>query len=76
MSEVTRINGMAANAEQGEQRGEAVHDGEQDLDGNDAVYDAREQLLGEYGMLLHELGEVVQAGGWWLSLFFQHACNK
>lgn len=64
MAKVARINGMATDAEQGQECGKTVHHGEQDLDGDDPVYDAREQLLGEHGMLLHELGEVVEARGW------------
>lgn len=54
---------MAANAEQGEEWRESVHEGQQDLDGDDTVDDAREKLLCEDGMLLDQLRKVVQSRG-------------
>ena len=63
MTEVARIDSMAANAEQGEEWREAVHEGQQDLDGDDTVDDAREKLLCEDGMFLDKLRKVVQSRG-------------
>lgn len=64
MAEVARIDSMTDNAKQREERRETIYHGKQDLNGDDAIYDTLEQLLGEDGMLLHELGKVVKAGGW------------
>jgi len=51
-------------AQQSQAKGEAVDDAEQELQDDDKVDESRQDLLGHDGMLLDELGEIIQARGW------------
>ena len=60
--QVLPVDGMTADAEEGEGRGEAVDEDEEGLEADDGVDEAREQFLGEDGVLLDKLGKVVEPG--------------
>ena len=62
-AQVLRVDDMAGHAEGAEADGEFVDEAEEDLEGYHGVYEAREELLGEDGVLFDELGEVVESGG-------------
>lgn len=53
---------MRHHAQRAESKREAIDDKKQDLEGDDAVDKSVEQFLREYGVLFHELGEVVETG--------------
>ncbi|KAL8821560.1 MAG: hypothetical protein Q9223_000404 [Gallowayella weberi] len=48
---------MAADAEQGKRDGEAINNGEEDLNRHDSVDSSGQQLLGKYRMLFNQFGE-------------------
>ena len=60
---------MADYADEGEEKREAVDQSQEGLDYNDGVDEPREELAGEYSVLLYQLGEVVQSTCYerWLS---------
>lgn len=62
--QVLRVQDVAGYAEGGEGPGEAVDEGEQELDGDDGVDEAVESLFRQDGVLFYQFGEVVEAGGW------------
>lgn len=53
---------MGKDAQHRGPEGEAVDEPEQRLDAHDAIYNARQEALGDNRMLLDQLGEVVEAG--------------
>ena len=63
-AQVLQVDRMAADAEQREPNGEAVHGHEEALQRDHAVDQPREQLLRRDGVLFHQFREVVQPGSW------------
>ncbi len=55
---------MAGYAEEGEEDGEAVDEGEENLNGDDGVDEAGEEFAREDGVLFDQFGEVVEAARW------------
>lgn len=53
---------MRHNAQRAESNWKAIDDQKQDLYAHHAIDEAVQKLLCQYGMLFHELREVVQAG--------------
>ena len=53
---------MASDAEERQEDWESIDDGEEDLDGDDGVDEAGQQLPREDRVFFHEFREVVQAG--------------
>ena len=53
---IAQVYDMGYDSEAGEEKGEAVDDAEEQLQGHDGVYQAREEALGDDGVLLNELG--------------------
>lgn len=64
VAQVAHVDGMAGDAEGGEEEGEAIDCGEEDLGGDDAVDEAGEEFAREDGVLFDELGEVVESACW------------
>jgi len=62
VAQVLQVDDMAGDAEEGEPNGEAVDEEEEELQDDDAVDEAGEEFLREDGVLLHELGEIVESG--------------
>ncbi|KAL8680198.1 MAG: hypothetical protein Q9186_003610 [Xanthomendoza sp. 1 TL-2023] len=63
MSEIPSIYCMAADAEQGKSDGEAINNGEEELNRHDSVDGSGQQLLGKYRVLFYQFREVVEARG-------------
>ena len=61
MAEVAHVDAMADYAHGGEGKREAVDQGQEDLDGDDGVNEAREEFAGRYGVLLYQFGEVIES---------------
>ena len=64
VAQVLEVDGMARDAEQRERNWKAVDHDEEPLEHDDAVDEARQELLRDDRVLLHQLGEVVQARRW------------
>lgn len=60
VSQVAGVYRMAPDTQQRERKGQAVHNGKQDLSPDDPVNQAREHLLREHGVFFHELRKVVE----------------
>ena len=61
MAQVAHVDAMADYAYGGEGKREAVDQSQEGLDGDDGVDEAREELAGQYGMLLYQFGEVIES---------------
>ena len=59
MPQVTHIHAMAGDAQEGEFPGEGVDEGEQEVEGDDAVDETGEDAARGDGVFFDELGEVV-----------------
>ena len=55
---------MTSNTEEGKYYRKAIDDCKEDLDGDDGVYEAGEQLASQDCMFFDEFGEVVETGCW------------
>ena len=64
LSEVSLVDQVAENAERDELEREAVDDEQQQVDGHDGVDQVRQHALRRDRVLLHQLGEIVQARCW------------
>lgn len=64
MPQITCIDGMRCDAQDGQEQGEAIYEPEERLDPDDGVDEIAEEASGEDGVFLDELGEVVEAGGY------------
>ena len=63
MPQVTQVDDMAGDAEEGEKNGEAVDEFKEELQADDGVDEAGEELARKDGVFFHQLGEVVEATG-------------
>lgn len=61
MAQVAHVDGMARDADEGGEQGEAVDQRQERLHGDGGVDEAREELAGEDGVLFDQLGEVVES---------------
>ena len=61
MAQVAHVDGMAGDAHEGGEQGEAVDQRQERLDGDGGVDEAREELAGEDGVLFDQFGEVVES---------------
>lgn len=61
MAQVAHVDAMAGYADEGEEEGEAVDQGQEGLDGDDGVDEAGEESAGEDGVLFYQFGEVVES---------------
>ena len=61
VAQVPHVDPMADDADEGEEKGEAVDQSQEDLDDDDGVDEAREELAGEDGVLLYQFGEVIKS---------------
>lgn len=61
MAQIAHVDAMADYTDEGEEKGEAVDQGQEGLDSDDRVDKAREELTCEYGVLLYQFGEVIKS---------------
>lgn len=64
MAQVAHVDAMAGYAHEGEEKGEAVDQGQEGLDGDDGVDEAREEFAGEDGVLFYQFGKVIKSAGY------------
>ena len=61
MAQVAHVDGVARDADEGEEQGEAVDQRQERLDGDGGVDEAREEFARDDGVLFDQFGEVVES---------------
>ena len=62
-SHVAEVDDVGDDAHEGQQEGEAIDEPQKRLDDDYRVDELCQESLGDHGVLLDELGKVVEAGG-------------